>query len=105
MPRTSRVRFEQLYWHDGIFEGLTVIAPLSAKAKGELALDVSLYPLKLDVPFPSSNGPKRVPLRVTFAGVTSMSMNCDTPDLASNHVFGNTDWGWIRTEKRPALHP
>jgi hypothetical protein len=96
MQRRTRARFEELYWHDGIFERLTVIAPLSRKAKGEVALDISLYPLKLDVPFPSSHGPKRVPLRVTFGGVRSMSMNCDMPDLASNHVFGNTDRGWIR---------
>jgi hypothetical protein len=57
MPRRTRARFEEFYWHDGIFERLTVIAPLGAKAKGELALDVSLYLLKLDVPFPSSHGP------------------------------------------------
>jgi hypothetical protein len=36
---------------------------------------------------------------VTFGGVTSMSMNCDMPDLASNHVFGNIDRGWIRELK------
>jgi hypothetical protein len=99
MQRPSRVRFEELYWHDGIFEGLTIIAPLSRKAKGELALDASLYPLKLDTPFPSDHGPKRLPLRVTFAGVSSVNVTCDMPDLAENHVFGNTDRGWIRELK------
>lgn len=100
MARASRPRFEELYWHGGIFEGLNVTAPLSRKAKGELALDVSLCPLKLDVPFPSDHGPKRVPLRVTFSGATSVTMTCDMPDLAENHVFGNTDRGWIRELKK-----
>jgi hypothetical protein len=99
MRRRGKTRFEDLYWHDGIFEALSVVAPMRRKAKGALALDVSLYPLNRNVPFPNSLDTKRVALRVSFSGVRSIDLNCDMPDLAFNHMFGNMNQGRIRKLK------
>jgi hypothetical protein len=91
MRRRKPPRFEELYWHDGLLERLSVTAPLTMKGKCALVLDVWLYPLDLKVPYPDQSVTKRVALKVTFNDVTKIEFTCDVPDLAFNSIFGNMD--------------
>jgi hypothetical protein len=89
MRRQKPPRFEELYWHDGLLERLSVSTPLSMKGKCALVLEVWLYPLDLKVPYPDQSVTKRVALKVTFNDVAKVEFTCDTPDLALNSIFGN----------------
>lgn len=84
-------RFEELYWHDGLLERLSLTAPLTMKGKGALVLDVWLYPLDLKVSYPDQSVTKRVALKVTFNDVAKIEFKGDVPDLAFNSIFGNLD--------------
>ena len=64
---------------------------LVGKVREEVVLDVSLYPVDLNLPYVKQSVSERLPLRVTFKGARAIEFKCDMSDLAFNSVFGNTN--------------
>ncbi len=99
--RSNSIPFDRLFWHDGVFKSLSIVAPPSRRAMGEVALDVSLFPLQPDALYPPSSGrPQRASFRLTFSGVSSIGISCDMADLFEAHGVGNIDVVWLREVRR-----
>ncbi len=76
---------EDLVWHDGVIESVSVLPGFTIGGTGEMTFEVSLYPI------PEAS--KRNRYRIVLKNVIDTQVNVDFEDLADNQRAGNISNG------------
>lgn len=79
---------ENLNWHDGILEGITLALGAKIKVAKDLIVDVSIYP--------THDAKTRNFLQLHFKDVVCVLINCDLNELEDNKNAGNISNGYVK---------
>lgn len=79
---------EDLNWHDGILEGITLALGAKVKVAKDLTVAVSIYP--------APDAKARNFLQLDFKDVACVLINCDLNELEDNKNAGNISNGYVK---------
>ena len=80
------MNFEEIFWHDGIFSGLSI------RENGETLIDCEV--------FPSLQSKQRERIRIILTGVSELSCTLDLASLLDNRNAGNIATGRVYVKNK-----